>query len=167
MKVLVVYDSKFGNTKLIAEAIAGQLRDVGEVKLFNPLQVVAAELVDTDLLIIGSPTQGGQPTQDIGTFVAGLPMGSVKEDLKAAVFDTRLDREEHGFALGLLMKSIGFAAPKMAHALQTKGVDLALAPEGFVVEDKEGPLKPGELERAEDWSENILQTVTSKATLIA
>jgi flavodoxin len=59
-KTLVVYDSTYGNTEKIAqaigEAIGGQILRVGEV---NP-----ADLKGFDLLIVGSPTRGGLPTED-------------------------------------------------------------------------------------------------------
>jgi hypothetical protein len=39
----------------------------------------------------------------------------------------------------------------MAEVLKSKGVKLIVPPEGFIVKEKEGPLAPGELERARKW----------------
>jgi hypothetical protein len=54
------------------------------------------------------------------------------------------------------MKVIGYAAPRISSGLQAKGGRLAAAPEGFIVEDKEGPLKQGELERAASWARSLV-----------
>ena len=53
------------------------------------------------------------------------------------------------------MRVIGYAAPRIAAALVSKGASLAAPPEGFIVEDKDGPLKAGELERAARWASEI------------
>jgi hypothetical protein len=53
------------------------------------------------------------------------------------------------------MKMGGYAAPRIARALEKKGGNLAAPPEGFFVEDKEGPLKAGELERAAGWAKEL------------
>ena len=65
-----------------------------------------------------------------------------------AAFDTRFELESQGVGLRLLMSVIRYAAPRLAKALEKKGGKLVAEPEGFIVENKEGPLKEGELERA-------------------
>lgn len=47
------------------------------------------------------------------------------------------------------------AAGRIATILEYKGCYLAMEPEGFIVEDSEGPLKKGELERAATWARGI------------
>jgi hypothetical protein len=42
--------------------------------------------------------------------------------------------------------------------LERKGGHLAAEPEGFIVEDSEGPLKKGELERAGTWAKGIVES---------
>jgi hypothetical protein len=44
------------------------------------------------------------------------------------------------------------AAERIAKALAKKGGRLVAELEGFIVEQKEGPLKQGELERASNWA---------------
>jgi len=39
--------------------------------------------------------------------------------------------------------------------LKGKGGYLTAQPDGFIVEDSEGPLKKGELERAASWAKKI------------
>ncbi len=77
--------------------------------------------------------------------------------LKFAVFDTRILPDEQNIALSLLMKIIGFAAPKMAESLKTKGGKIVIPLEGFVVEGKEGPLKDGEIERSKLWARHVFE----------
>jgi flavodoxin len=71
VKVLVVYDSLYGNTAQIAravgEALAGkaEVRDVGATK--------PAEVLSFDLVIVGSPTQGGRATDAMRAFLDRIP----------------------------------------------------------------------------------------------
>jgi flavodoxin len=138
MKALVVYDSVHGNTEKVAraigEAIGGQVLRVDDV---NP-----ANLKELDLLIVGSPTHGGFPTEAIhGLVKASLAM----EGVSVAAFDTRTKRTV-----------FGYAAPKIARNLEKNGGELLVPPEGFLVVGMEGPLKDGELERAGAWAKGGL-----------
>ena len=47
---------------------------------------------------------------------------------------------------------------KLHLALEKKGGELVIPPEGFYVGDTEGPLLEGELERAADWAKQIIAT---------
>jgi hypothetical protein len=58
-----------------------------------------------------------------------------------------------------LVRTGGFAAERIAAQLKKAGGNLIVSPEGFFVEDTEGPLKPGELERAAEWARSILGAV--------
>jgi len=70
MKAMVVYDTVHGNTRAIAEAIAGALP--GRVVALVPGAVALEELAGVDLLVIGSPTHGGLPTEAMrGLLVEG------------------------------------------------------------------------------------------------
>ncbi len=53
------------------------------------------------------------------------------------------------------MKMGGYAAPRIVEALKKKGGNLVVPPEGFLVKDREGPLKEGELERAATWAKGL------------
>jgi hypothetical protein len=55
------------------------------------------------------------------------------------------------------MGIINYAAPRIADALRLKGATLVVMPEGFIVDQKEGPLKEGELKRAQNWAKEILK----------
>ena len=146
MKALVVYDSVYGNTEKIARAIAGAI--AGEVKVLRPGEASPSELKAVDLLIVGSPTQGGKPTKSILDFLNKLPEPAVK-GLNVAAFDTRLSTR--------LVGIFGYGAGKIADSLKRKGGTLILPPEAFFVKSKEGPLKEGELEHAAAWAKRILE----------
>jgi flavodoxin I len=49
----------------------------------------------------------------------------------------------------------GYAAAPSAALLKKKGGEQIAPPEGFLVQDREGPLKPGELERAASWAAQL------------
>jgi len=150
MKTVVVYDSVYGNTEIIARAIGDAIP--GEVQVLRVGQVNAGDLNNVDLLIIGSPTHGSLPTEAVQSLVEKI--GSpAREDARAATFDTRLT---WGF-----LRRWGFAAPKMADTLKEKGWTLAGEPGGFFVKGlKKGPLKRGETDRAAAWAKGLFEGQT-------
>jgi len=154
MKALVIYDSTFGNTKRIAESIAkGFGYDISAI----PVATVSRHMLDgIDVLIVGSPTQGGRPTKNIQEFIHTIPDNGL-QGVRVAGFDTRFKESEQNFALRLLIKTIKYAAEKIAARLMSKGGINAIA-EGFFVTGKEGPLVEGEPDRAEKWGESLVSS---------
>ncbi len=152
MKALIIYDSVYGNTENIARAIGDGL--TGEVKVVHVGDANPSELKMFDLLILGSPVHGGRPTPALEAFVKQLPANSLK-GMSVAAFDTRFEAEEQGVGLRLVMSVIRYAAERIAKDLAKKGGRLVAEPEGFIVENKEGPLKQGELERASKWAKGM------------
>lgn len=148
MRTLIVYDSLYGNTKAIAQAIAAATP--GKAQVLPVGEADASALENVDLLIIGSPTHGALPTQAIQDFVqnVGAP---TRPGTRAATFDTRLKWR-------FLERWGGFAAPKMADTLKGKGWALAGAPGGFFVGGlRKGPLKRGETDRAAAWARGLAE----------
>ena len=147
MKTLVVYDSVYGNTEIIARAIGAAIP--GEVQVLRVGRVNAGDWETVDLLIIGSPTHGAMPTEAVQGLIERI--GSpAREGARAATFDTRL-------TWGFLERWGGFAAPKMADTLREKRWTLAAAPGGFFVKGlKKGPLKRGEADRAVAWAKGLV-----------
>ncbi len=157
MKALVIYDSFFGNTEKVAQAVARGIGAPEEVKLVQVGTLAAQQLAEAQLLVVGSPTRGFRASEATMAFLAGLQAGSLKAKMVAA-FDTRLTMETMGPVIRFMffMKIGKFAAPSIAEALQKAGGELALPPEGFIVKASEGPLKEGELERAEAWGGQLI-----------
>lgn len=152
MKTLVIYDSQYGNTEKIARAITEGVGAEASTKLVR--DVDPQDLIGVKLLIVGSPTQGGRATPAIQKFVADLPADSL-HGMQVAAFDTRFAENEHGIGLKIVMKVLSFAAGRIASALTEKGGVLAGVPQGFIVGEKEGPLKDGEIERAVAWGKKL------------
>lgn len=146
MKVLVVYDSVYGNTQKIAEVIGGAAGSDADVVRAG--QIDPARLAAVDLLVVGAPTQGGRPTKPVQDFIAGLPEEAVRGK-KFACFDTRYS--------GRFVKVFGFAADRIAEALSAKGGRIVSTPQAFFVSGKKGPIKEGELERAASWAKDLVK----------
>ncbi len=146
MKALIVYDSVYGNTEKIARAIAGAITPSDGVKVLRAGEANPSELESIDLLIVGSPTQGGRPTPAIQDFLNKVSEPAIK-GINVAAFDTRFSTRWVGI--------FGYAAGKIADSLKRKGATLVASPEAFFVKGKEGPLKDGELERAASWAKEI------------
>jgi len=151
---LVIYDSFFGNTQKIAEAI-GIALDNAAVKKVS--EVNLEDLEDLQLLVIGSPTRAFQASPDIKSFLKELIKVHNLSGVKAAAFDTRISIEmaDSGF-LRALINLFGYADKKIEKALIKAGATISLNSEGFCVQESEGPLVQGELDRAQDWAEKLL-----------
>ena len=159
MKALVAYDSEFGNTKQIAVAIGGVFGSPDEVEVLRVSEVEVEQLKGLELLIVGSPTQRFKPTQATSDFLKRIPMDGL-QGISAAAFDTRLTSEEieETGVLAFLVRIFGYAAQPIGNGLKKKGGELAISPEGFYVEGVKGPLVKGELERAEAWARQSIDT---------
>ena len=156
MKALIIYDSFFGNTERVAQAIATALADRADVTARRVGEVKPENLTGLDLLIVGSPTQGFRPTPAMKKLLESIPAQGLK-GVKVAAFDTRIAIEDvHSRLLTVLVDLFGYAAKPIADRLKKKAGDLVLPPEGFFVQDKEGPLKEGELARAAAWAKKLI-----------
>src|SRR5215208_4779829 len=123
MNALVLYDSQYGDTERIAQAIADTLDGFGEARAvrLDPGQPV--QLQGVDVFIVGCPTQGWRPTPAIQSFLEEASSEELRS-LAGACFDTR-------FRLPRLMT--GSAARVLAAKLRQKGVSLLVPPESFFV----------------------------------
>ena len=158
MKALVVYDSFFGNTEQIAQAIGRALGSPEEVEVLRVSNVKPEQLTGLELLIVGSPTRGFRPTPAISNLLKSVPKNGLK-GVKVAAFDTRIALSDiDSRILPVFVKVFGYAAKPIADGLTKKGGELIIPPEGFFVKGSEGPLKDGELERAADWAKQIIAT---------
>lgn len=165
MQTLVIYDSKFGNTEKIAEAIARGVGPVSGVRVTSAAEATRAlesPASRPDLVLIGGPTQNHGPSAGLRVFLAALP--AVLRGAPAACFDTRYRGPV------LLM---GSAATAAAKALAKAGTEIVAPPESFFI-IRRGPLplqtlEPGEIERAEAWGRAIAASAqaASRAGLAA
>lgn len=158
MRVLVVYDSIYGNTGKIAESIVRSMGPINETMILEASQAMPELVRGNDLLIVGSPTHGGRPTPAVQSFLSRIPDNSL-EGIYIAAFDTRMSASEQGTGLRLMMRIMGFAAEKIAKRLMVKGGHQLYPSEGFVVSGQQGPLKDGEIARALRWSMKLEESL--------
>jgi flavodoxin len=160
MKAMVVYDSAYGNTKKVAEAMGEALAPSGEVKILHVAEAKPEQLAGLSLLIVGSPTQKFTATGPTSSFLKSIPTSGL-QGVRVAAFDTRFPESkinEIGI-LAFFVRIFGYAAEPIAKRLRKKGGELAVEPEGFYVGDTEGPLLEGELERAASWARQIVASL--------
>jgi len=93
-RVIVVYESKYGNTKRVAETIIeGMGESEGIETVLSELKKIDIEkILDYDVILIGSPNHWGGPTRGVKKFIDKLGKLSIKEKLYA-VFDTYLGKD--------------------------------------------------------------------------
>ena len=170
MRALIVYESMFGNTQRIADAIAEGLGRHGRVEVVEVSQAILPVPHDLDLLVIGGPTHAfsmSRPTtrqsakqQAVGPLISGgsgirewiARLAATGRKVDTAVFDTRL---------GKPMWTTGSAARSAAKHLKRSGIPLTAPAASFTVTATTGPLGDGELARARQWGETLGQVITS------
>lgn len=172
MKALVVYESIFGNTRDVAQAIAAglelselevELREVGQAPQPHD---------DVDLLVVGGPihawsmtraaTRQGAREEAREAHLEPVSAGrGVREWLAelapthrpalAAAFDT---------AVQTTWFPTGSAARGEEKALRHAGYRIVAGPEHFYVKESHGPLVDGELERARSWGTKLAEELS-------
>ncbi|HEX8975465.1 MAG TPA: flavodoxin domain-containing protein [Solirubrobacteraceae bacterium] len=168
MKAVVVYESMYGNTRAVAEAVAEGLGGAAVLPVHE-----AGDTPQVDLLIVGGPTHMHALSTRRSRQIAAdavhedgegsVEPGATEEpglrtwlrDLArtggtpAAAFDTRLDRSPW---------MTGAASRAIAKRLTRRGYSV-LETASFLVEDSEGPLEAGELDRARDWGAQLARSM--------
>lgn len=160
MKALIWYDSFLGNTQVVAEAIADAARPYVRVADLRRIQNAKPEdTKQADLIIVGSPTRGFQPSPDTKALLRQLPRHALR-GMWVTAFDTRIALHTlENEVFRWIVKTGGYAASSIQKTLVRHGGQPIIAPDGFCVTDKEGPLLDGELERARAWGHTLGQIV--------
>ncbi len=177
MKARIVYESIFGNTKAVAEAIASGLSAGFETETVE-VNACPPNASGIDLIIVGGPTHvlsmsrpstraagkdqaakiGAKPVSEgvgIREWLEGLGDGHGN---MAAAFDTGMGR------LGIF--PAGSAAKGEAKQLARKGYRMIDEPHQFLVatEGNRTFLKEGELDRASRWGAELARLAGSTRT---
>jgi flavodoxin len=177
MKAVVVYESMYGNTHLVADAIAAGIRDVGGSEVVvAPVDTADDVLLDgADLLVVGGPTHVHGMSREStrkAAVEAAHKDGSdltVEPDAEgdglrewfdelgelgtaAAAFDTRLDAPPA--LTGRASKGIG-------RRLRKHGCELVVDPESFVV-TKHNHLLADEGEHAREWGHALARAFAAR-----
>jgi hypothetical protein len=160
MSTLVIYESMWGNTRKVAQAVAdGVGDDVAAVEVNDAPAGVPA---DVDLLVVGGPTHAfsmsrastrrdaedkgaavGHAARGIREWLDGLP---ASDHVAVATFDTRVGSVRH---------LPGSAAKAAAKQVRRHHVGHLVSTESFYVADMAGPLLDGELDRAHAWGRSL------------
>ena len=147
MNTLIIYDSTFGNTAQLAQAMADKLGEHGTVRIALADEAGVTEFKEIDLLLVGGPTQRHGLSPTMKTLLEGFPRRTL-QGIRAGTFDTRYH---------MSARKSGSAAHGIANKLKRAGASLLVEPESFFVAEREGPLEEGELERAARWAEGVFQ----------
>jgi Flavodoxins len=168
MHGIVVYESMYGNTRHVAEAVARGIGSVGTARTVAVSVTQEIDPSDYDLVVVGGPTHvhgmSRESTRHAAEEAATASAGNlviepdstsagVREWLtslsgmagRAAAFDTRLD------AAPLFT---GRASKGMAKLLRAAGFELIAEPESFLV-DRATHLLPAEEARAQAWGAHL------------
>ena len=168
MRAVVVYESMYGNTHQIADAIGAGLGTACDVTVAPVAHVSPADLAEADLVVAGGPTHAhsmSRPsTRNAAVKAADEPAGglTVEPDavgpglrewfgslgrcpVRAAAFDTRV----HGPAA-----LTGRASKGVDRLLHAHGFDVIAEPESFLV-TRQDRLEPGEIARAREWGARL------------
>lgn len=168
MKAVVIYESMYGNTHLIADAIAEGFRSQGEAAVVPVDDAEPALVGCADIVIVGGPTHAhgmSRPATRKGAVEAAekpdselvLDPDAEHEGLRewfeslgdvltnAAAFDTRID---------MPAAITGRASKGIAKKLQHHGATLVCEPESFFV-TKDNHLPPNEETRAQEWGAHL------------
>jgi len=178
MRAVVVYESMFGNTHAIADAIGkglGQgLESVDNVVVVPVVEAGRERLGDADLLVVGGPTHfhgmSRTRTRKWGAATAQKPKNDLVLDrdaqgpgvrdwltslghghTKVAAFDTRFN----GPAV-----LRGRASRLISRKLRRHGFEVVATPESFFV-TLQNHLEPGEEARAQEWGKRLAARVVS------
>lgn len=161
MRAMVVFESMFGNTRRIADAVAVGLRTHMDVDVVE-VGVAPVAVDDVDLLVVGAPTHAfglsrPQTRADAANHTDGdvvsariglrewLAAVRPRRGLDAATFDTRANRP----------RLPGSAAAGAAKRLRRLGARMVTQPASFYVSDMTGPLLDTEVQRAEEWADRL------------
>jgi flavorubredoxin len=95
---LVVYDTKFGNTEKIAKSLQLGLKEAGiETTCVNAEQATLQSLKETDLIVVGGPTQTFSASKSIKGFFEKLKSVDLQGKF-AFAFDTKYEKMFSGSA---------------------------------------------------------------------
>ena len=146
MKAFVVYDTKYGNTKLVAETIVAGLKELEgmETTISDIEELDMDNIPDFDLVLIGSPNHMGGPVRGITRFIDELGRLDM-EGKQVAVFDTYM-----GGDFNKAVSKMEARIKQMAPSLRLISPGLSIRVEGM-----KGPIAEGELPKCREFGKNL------------
>ena len=144
VKVIVIYESKYGNTKQVAEKIAEGIREAEGVEVALREIKDVDEIFNYDVVLIGSPNHFGGPTSGVKKFIDKFGKLSLKGN-SFAVFDTYI-RGDSEKAVKKMEKRINEKIPESK--LLTAGLSIK-------VQGIKGPVPEEELSRCMEFGNKV------------
>lgn len=181
MEIAVVYESMYGVTHEVADAIAAGVKEArpeASVLCVRVDDADPARIAAADLLVVGGPTHMRGMSSGMSRKMAvtiaekqeaekGTPMGhglepdveseSLRDWFHQVPKAARGHRAAAFDTRGEGGPIVGGAAKGIAHRLEKHGYDLIAGPEGFIVEGDQGLLRPSETERARQWGASLVR----------
>jgi len=153
MKGLVVYDSVYGNTKMVADAIAEQIRAEGHEAVVQSAKDGMPKKLDADFAFVGSPTRMARMTGPAKKFVKKLSKSSWGSK-PVCLFDTIMPGvlEQKG-------RWSGTAAEKLHELAREKGLNAHSPVLHTTVTALKGPLEKDAADKAKAYVKDFLTTL--------
>ena len=152
MKGIIVYDSVYGNTELVAKGLAERLGAAGHsVQLLRARDALKGR-IEGDFLFMGSPTRLGSMTRRMRIFIKGMDWGAWGKRPVAA-FDTEM--------VEVIAKDGASAAAKMHDLARSKGAKVHTPVLKVGVAGVRGPLSPDSDIGIEAYVNEFLSSFTS------
>jgi hypothetical protein len=173
MRALVIYESMYGNTHLIAERVADRLGEAFDTDVVPVGEATAERVAAADLVVVGGPTHvhgmSTARTRSAAAAAAAKPDATValEDDAtgdglrewfdvlpegggrRAAAFDTRMS----GPAV-----VTGRASKGITHRLRRHGFRIVADPQSFIV-GKDNQLSPESGQAADDWARQLVALI--------
>ncbi len=160
VKAVVVYESHWGNTARVAQAIADGIGP--ETLVLATDEADMAAVSGADLLIAGAPVLGfGLPTDRMEAAVADsgrkavTPPDTSHPSLRSWLSDLPRGHGQGAAFETRLRWSPGGATGAIEQSLERAGYRTTGNPGRFIVTGRYGPLRRGELDRARHWGETL------------
>ena len=170
MNALVVYESLWGNTRAVAEAVAAGLGNGAAVA--STASAATERVSQVDLLVAGAPILAFHlPTDPVRHSIESNPRDAAHHpDLSHPSMKAWLETVPAGPRFGAsyetrLKRTLGSSAKSIAQSLESRGYRMLARPERFIVTGRYGPLLDGELEHARAWGEELARRLAAGRAL--
>jgi hypothetical protein len=166
MKAIVVYESVWGNTAAVARAIADGI-GAADAAAFATDEVPADLLSTAELIVAGSPVFGfSLPSETMRQNILKSETDGPPPDLSHPSLRSWLDRLPEGQGRCAAFETRIWWSPRGATGtiekkLAGRGYSRLVRGEKFIVRDKYGPLRDGELDRAREWGRKLRAALLS------
>ncbi|MFW9972219.1 MAG: flavodoxin family protein [Candidatus Odinarchaeota archaeon] len=148
MKVLIAYDTKYGNTKRVGELIAEGINTVdgNEVIIENVKDVNLNKEETYDLILIGSPNHMGSHVGSVKKFIKTLSKATLKVGSYAA-FDTYMAKDFEK-VVKKIEKQVNSTMPDLKKAFPGLSIQ---------VSGMKGPIVEEDLEKCKDFGIGLIK----------